>query len=82
MTCRLAYGLRLSLMCSCQVGPFWPLGLLVLGPGIYALDNMLVTCDFGPNLSAHILDQYLWNSSNKHPMLTFIPFDARLLHDS
>ena len=36
-------------------GPFWPLGLLVLGPGIYALDNMLVTCSFGPNSPAHIL---------------------------
>ena len=36
-------------------GPFWPLGLLVLGPGIYALDNMLVTCSFGPNLPEHIL---------------------------
>jgi len=55
MTCRLAYGLRLSLMCSCQVGLFWPLGLLVLGPGIYALDNMLVTCSFGPNSPAHIV---------------------------
>ena len=30
-------------------GPFWPLGLLVLGPGIYALDNILVTRSFGPN---------------------------------
>ena len=36
-------------------GPFWPLGLLVLGPGIYALDNMLVTCSFGPNSPAYIL---------------------------
>ena len=36
-------------------GPFWLLGLLVLGPGIYALDNMLVTCNFGPNSPAHIL---------------------------
>ena len=36
-------------------GPFWPLGLLVLGPGIYALDNMLVTRSFGPNSPAHIL---------------------------
>ena len=36
-------------------GPFWPLGLLVLGPGIYALDNMLVTCSFGPNSPACIL---------------------------
>ena len=36
-------------------GPYWPLGLLVLGLGIYALDNMLVTCSFGPNAPAHIL---------------------------
>ena len=36
-------------------GPFWPLGLLVLGPTIYALDNMLVTYSFGPNSLAHIL---------------------------
>ena len=36
-------------------GLFWPLGLLVLGPGIYALDNMLVSCSFGPNSPAHIL---------------------------
>ena len=36
-------------------GPFWPMGLLVLGPGFYALDNMLVTCSFGPNSPAHIL---------------------------
>ena len=36
-------------------GSFWPLGLLVLGPGIYALDNMLVSCSFGPNSPAHIL---------------------------
>ena len=36
-------------------GPFWPLALLVLGPRIYALDNMLVTCSFGPNSPAHIL---------------------------
>ena len=49
-------------------GPFWPLGLLVLGPGIYALDNMLVTCIFGPNSPA--------NLSNNHPLLTFIPSDA------
>ena len=35
--------------------PFWPLALLVLGPRIYALDNMLVTCSFGPNSPAHIL---------------------------
>ena len=36
-------------------GPLWPLGLLVLGPGIYALDNMLVSCSFAPNSHAHIL---------------------------
>ena len=36
-------------------GPFWPLGLLVLGLGIYALDNMLVSCSFVPNSSAYIL---------------------------
>ena len=36
-------------------GPFWPLGLLVLGLGIYALDNMLVTRSFGPNSLTHIL---------------------------
>ena len=36
-------------------GPYWPLGLLVLGPKIYALDNMLVTCSFGQNSPAHIL---------------------------
>ena len=36
-------------------GPFWTLGLLVLGLEIYALDNMLVTRSFGPNLPAHIL---------------------------
>ena len=36
-------------------GPFWPLGLLVLGLGIYALDNLLVTRSFGPNSPAHIL---------------------------
>ena len=36
-------------------GPLCPLGLLVLGPGIYTLDNMLVTCSFGPNSPAHIL---------------------------
>ena len=63
-------------------GPFWPLGLLVLGPGIYALDNMLVTCSFGPNSPAHILRPASVNSSNNHPMLTFISSDARLLHDS
>ena len=34
---------------------FWPLGLLVLGLGIYALNNMLVTCSFGPNSPTHIL---------------------------
>ena len=27
-------------------------------------------------------DQHLWNSSNNHPMLTFIPSDAQLLNDS
>ena len=53
------------LMCHCSwaaslshvqlpSGPLWSLGLLVLGPGIYALDNMLVTCIFGPNSPAHI----------------------------
>ena len=36
-------------------GHFWPLGLLVLGLVIYALNNMLVTCSFGPSLPAHIL---------------------------
>ena len=36
-------------------GPFWPLGLLVLGLGIYALDNTHVICSFGPNSPAHIL---------------------------
>ena len=36
-------------------GPFWLLGLLVLGPGIFALDNMLITCSFGPNSPARIL---------------------------
>ena len=36
-------------------GPLWRLGLLVLDPGIYALDNMLVTYSFGPNSPAHIL---------------------------
>ena len=35
-------------------GPFWPLGLLVLGPGIYALDNMLVTCSFGTHFQTSI----------------------------
>ena len=35
--------------------PLWPLGLLVLGLGIYALDNMLVTCSFGLNSPTHIL---------------------------
>ena len=53
MMCLLAYGPRLSL--KLPSGPFWPLALLVLGPGIYALDNMLVTCNFGPNSLAHIL---------------------------
>ena len=63
-------------------GPFWPLGLLVLGLGIYALDNMLVTCNFGPNSPAHILRLASVESSNNRPMLIFIPSDARLLHDS
>ena len=36
-------------------GPLWRLGLLVLDPVIYALDNMLVTYSFGPNSPAHIL---------------------------
>ena len=39
----LLHGLHLLLLCGCDMGPFGPLGLLVLGPGIYALDNMLVT---------------------------------------
>ena len=54
MTCLLVYGLRLSHV-QLPSGPFWPLALLVLGPGIYALDNMLVSCSFGPNSPAHIL---------------------------
>ena len=52
--CHLAYGLSLSHV-QLPSGPFWPLGLLVLGPRIYALDNMLVTRSFGPNSHAHIL---------------------------
>ena len=63
-------------------GPFWHLGLLVLGLGIYALDNMLVTRSFVQIHLHTFLDQHLWNSSNNRPMLTFIPSDARLLHDS
>ena len=27
-------------------------------------------------------NQYLWNLSINHPMLSFIPFDAHILHDS
>ena len=59
---------------------------------ICAFDNMLVTCSFGLICLLHAVlaqirlhtfsDQHMWISSNNHPMLTFIPSDARLLHDS
>ena len=79
MTCHLAYGLRLSHV-QLPSGHFWPLGLLVLGPGIYALYNMIVTYSLAQIHLHTFSDQHLWNSSNNHPMLTFIPY--RLLHDS
>src|SRR6185295_16338882 len=82
MTCHLAYGLRLSLMCSCQVGPFGLWACLCLAqefmPWIICLLHAVLA-----QIHLHIFsDQHLWNSSNNHPMLTFIPSDARLLHDS
>ena len=63
-------------------GHFWPLGLLVLDQGfvpwiIYLFHVVLA------QIHLHTFSyQNLWNSSNNHPMLTFIPFDAPVLHDS
>jgi len=63
-------------------GPFWPLGLLVLDQGfvpwiICLLDGVLA------QFHLHTFsDQHLLNSSNNHPILTFTPSDAQLLHDS
>ena len=50
--------LRMGWFSSSCVAAKWALlafGLLVLGLRIYALNNMLVTCSFGPNSPAHIL---------------------------
>ena len=79
----IAHGLHLLLMCSCQVVPFgpwacpWVIGHLYLG------SFLLVFFVFLAQIHLHTFsDQHLWNSSNNHPMLTFIPSDDRLLHDS
>ena len=82
-----------SMMCHCSwaaspshvqlpSGPFWPLGLLVLAQEFMPW----IICSLPVVLSQIHLhtfsDQHLWNLSNNHLMLTFIPFDDRLLHDS
>ena len=54
LTCHCSWAASLSRV-QLPSGPFWPLGLLMLGLGIYALDNMLVTRSFVPNSPAHIL---------------------------
>ena len=56
--------------CLCLAQEFWPWIICSL-PAVLA------------QIHLHTFsDQHQWNSSNNHPMLTFIPSAARLLHDS
>ena len=44
--------------------------------------SVLAPCEIGSKSPAHILKHHLWNSLINKPILSFIPSDARLLHDS